>query len=114
MKYRVIIKKIITILIIILFINLSTVISKEIEQNTKINLYGIEKVDNNISNNCYGFVIPLPSGNDSTYETFLNTKVRNLVNDLLREKIDIYWLQNFKYIDSKSIIMYFTIIIIII
>jgi len=40
---------------------------------------------------CYGFIIPLPAGNDSTSETFLNTKVRNLVNDLLREDIDIYW-----------------------
>jgi len=40
---------------------------------------------------CYGFIIPLPAGNDSTYETFLNTKVRNLVNDLLREDIVIYW-----------------------
>ena len=40
---------------------------------------------------CHGFIIPLPAGNDSTSETFLNTKVRNLVNDLLREDIDIYW-----------------------
>ena len=40
---------------------------------------------------CYGFVIPLPAGDDSTYETFLNSKVRCLVNDLLRENITVYW-----------------------
>lgn len=40
---------------------------------------------------CYGFVVPLPSGEDSTYETFQNSKVRHLINDLLRENVSVYW-----------------------
>ena len=40
---------------------------------------------------CYGFIIPLPAGKDSTYETFQNCKVRHLINDLLRENIIVYW-----------------------
>ena len=43
---------------------------------------------------CYGFVVPLPSGEDSTYETFQNSKVRHLINDLLRENISVYWSSN--------------------
>ena len=40
---------------------------------------------------CYGFVVPLPSGEDSTYESFQNSKVRHLINDLLRENVTVYW-----------------------
>ena len=40
---------------------------------------------------CYGFIIPLPQGEDSTFETFANSKVRHLINDLLRENITVYW-----------------------
>jgi len=40
---------------------------------------------------CYGFIIPLPAGKDSTYETFQNSKVRHLINDLLRENVTVYW-----------------------
>lgn len=56
---------------------------------------------------CYGFVVPLPSGEESTYETFQNSKVRHLINDLLRENITVYWSScNFsvmsKEIDNES------------
>jgi len=44
-----------------------------------------------IEDNCYGFVVPLPSGEDSTDETFQNSKVRHLINDLLRENVTVYW-----------------------
>jgi len=62
-----------------------------------------------IDNDCYGFVIPLPSGEDSTYETFKNSKVRHLINDLLREGITVYWSScDFsvlsKYMDSQSFV----------
>ena len=40
---------------------------------------------------CYGFVVPLPSGEQTTNETFQNNKVRHLINDLLREDIVVYW-----------------------
>ncbi len=43
------------------------------------------------SNKAYGFAIPLPSGTDTTFETFLNSRTRVLVNDLLREKVTVYW-----------------------
>ncbi len=39
----------------------------------------------------FGYIIPLPSGKDTTYETFQNSIVRFLINDLLREKIDVFW-----------------------
>jgi hypothetical protein len=39
----------------------------------------------------YGFIIPLPSGTDTTFETLLNSRTRVLVNDLLRENITVYW-----------------------
>ena len=45
---------------------------------------------------CYGYIIPLPSGKDSTHETFQNSKVRFLVNDLLREN-------KTKWLNSKEI-----------
>jgi len=41
---------------------------------------------------CYGLIIPLPHGKDTTIETFQDTKVRNYINDLLREKIDVFWI----------------------
>jgi|YNPNPStandDraft_1061719.scaffolds.fasta_scaffold54535_2 hypothetical protein len=40
---------------------------------------------------CYGFIIPLPAGDDFTYETFLNSRSRCLINDLLRLNITVYW-----------------------
>lgn len=42
-------------------------------------------------NEIYGFVIPLPAGNDTTFETLLNSRSRVLINDLLRENITVYW-----------------------
>lgn len=41
---------------------------------------------------CYGFLIPLPAGLDTTEETFHNSRVRTLINDLLREEGVVYWL----------------------
>ncbi|MFH1100561.1 MAG: hypothetical protein V1726_00795 [Methanobacteriota archaeon] len=40
---------------------------------------------------CYGFLVPLPSGTDSTAETFLNSRVRQMINDLLRENVSVFW-----------------------
>lgn len=40
---------------------------------------------------CYGFILPLPSGEDTTEETFQNGRVHHLINDLLRENISVYW-----------------------
>ncbi len=48
-------------------------------------------INNNINEICYGYIIPLPSGKDTTYETFQNSKVRFMINDLLRENIDVFW-----------------------
>jgi len=31
---------------------------------------------------CYGFIIPIPSGSNTENETFENSKVRHLINDL--------------------------------
>jgi hypothetical protein len=41
---------------------------------------------------CYGFLIPLPQGRDTTNETMNNSLVRHLINDLLRENLQVYWL----------------------
>jgi hypothetical protein len=41
---------------------------------------------------CYGFLIPLPQGRDTTNETMNNSLVRHLINDLLRENLRVYWL----------------------
>ncbi|MFH1014254.1 MAG: hypothetical protein V1769_07115, partial [Thermoplasmatota archaeon] len=43
------------------------------------------------SSKIYGYAIPLPSGNDTTFETFLNSRSKVLVNDLLREDIAVFW-----------------------
>lgn len=42
-------------------------------------------------NEIYGIIIPLPSGNDTTFESILNSRSRVLINDLLRENITVYW-----------------------
>ena len=67
--------------------------------------------DNTIS---YGFVIPLPQDDNTTYETLKNSLVRNLINDLLRENVTIYWSKdNFSalsktlHINNPSIISFF-------
>ncbi|UCB58901.1 MAG: hypothetical protein JSV67_00990 [Thermoplasmatales archaeon] len=60
----------------------------------------ISEKQNYFEQNCYGFIIPLPQGDDSTIETFEISRVRHLINDLLRGKIDVYWLS--KNISIKS------------
>ena len=44
------------------------------------------------NNSCYGIIISLPQGEDTTNETFENSRTRYLINDLLRENISVYWL----------------------
>ena len=39
----------------------------------------------------YGIIIPLPSGQDTTNETFENSRVRVMINDLLRLNITVFW-----------------------
>ena len=46
----------------------------------------------NIENSeSFGFIIPLPQGINDSNETLKDSEVRNLINDLLRENITIYW-----------------------
>ena len=47
-----------------------------------------QKINDSI---CYGFVVPLPQGKDTTLETFETSKVMNAINDLLRSNISVYW-----------------------
>jgi hypothetical protein len=51
------------------------------------------KAKNSVENNIffYGLIVPLPSGQDTTIETFENSRVRNLINDLLRLNITVFW-----------------------
>ncbi len=41
---------------------------------------------------CYGFVIPLPAGEFIADETLRNSRMRELVNDLLRDNVSVFWL----------------------
>ncbi len=114
-------RKTIAFLLIFLFISFIFIPSIErIEKNRESTLIGTsilnyiptfqgEKATSSkiIDTDCYGFVIPLPSGEDSTYETFKNSKVRHIINDLLREEITVYWSShNFsvfsKYMDNHG------------
>jgi len=62
---------------------------------------------NNVSNeisilDCYGIIIPSQAINYTTYETFLNDKIKNLINDLLRENISVYWASsNFSILSAE-------------
>ena len=50
----------------------------------------------------YGYIIPLSYGEYTSDETFEDSKVRNLINDLLRLNMTVYWsLKNFSVL-SKS------------
>ncbi len=118
---KIIFKKTIAFLLIFLFIGISVIPSTEsIEESRKLifnNLSTMNYFSSYLSRNnayneiidtdCYGFVIPLPSGKYSTYETFKNSKVRHMINDLLREEITVYWSShNFsafsKYMDNHG------------
>lgn len=78
--------------IIVLFIGNNIISSDENIKNNNDDFKITQAIAKEITDfECYGFIIPLPAGNDSTFETFLNTKSRNLINDLLRENLDIYW-----------------------
>lgn len=54
-------------------------------------LFVSAKNNSNNDSSCYGFIIPLPQGLDTTNETFENSRVRHMINDLLRENISVYW-----------------------
>jgi len=63
------------------------------------NLFSLSIAEINNKNNstdelCFGYIIPLPSGKDNTYETLQNSKARFLINDLLRENIEVFWTIN--------------------
>jgi len=62
----------------------------------------------NASNNslCYGFVVPLPQGEDTTIETFEDSRIRNMINDLLRENISVYWSKEDFSALSKTLDLY--------
>jgi hypothetical protein len=62
----------------------------------------------------YGFIIPLPQDDNTTRETLKNSLARNLINDLLRENITIYWsndnfsaLSKTLHLDNPSDISFF-------
>jgi len=40
---------------------------------------------------CYGFISPLFTCENETIENQINCRIRNMVNDLLREQIPVYW-----------------------
>jgi len=54
----------------------------------------INNKNNSTDELCFGYIIPLPSGKDNTYETLQNSKARFLINDLLRENIEVFWTIN--------------------
>jgi hypothetical protein len=83
--------KIIIVIFLLFFNNLSTI---SLVKTSKIN-----SIDNG---ECYGFIIPLPSGEDTTYETFKNSKVRFLINDLLRENVEVFWTLDSFIAECKS------------
>jgi hypothetical protein len=58
-----------------------------------VSSFGSFTAKNNIENNTiyYGVIVPLPSGEDTTNETFENSRVRVMINDLLRLNITVFW-----------------------
>jgi len=60
-------------------------------------------IDISNTDECYGYIIPLPSGYDTTYETFQNSKVRFLINDLLRENVEVFWSLDSFFANCKSL-----------
>lgn len=69
---------------VLILISVSFPVTQEFTQSKSLS-------EDGDSNQIYGFIIPLPSGNDTTSETFQNSRSRVLVNDLLRENITVYW-----------------------
>jgi hypothetical protein len=55
--------------------------------------FGNFTAHSNSKNNAlyYAIVVPLPCGQDTTIETFKNSRVINMINDLLRLNITVYW-----------------------
>lgn len=82
--------------ILIIFI----ILSSNILSATIVKTNSIEYIK---SDECYGYIIPLPEGSDTTYETFKNSKVRFLINDLLRENVNVFWSINQFITKCKSV-----------
>lgn len=55
---------------------------------SQINITAKFDVDERLD--CFGFIVPLPQGKDTKEETFQRSNVTNLINDLMREKIEIF------------------------
>lgn len=72
---------------VIVFLILFTLLSTSIINNcvstleTKDNSYQI----------CYGFIVPNFTDENNDIKEQMNYKIKNLVNDLLREEISVYW-----------------------
>ncbi|MCK5301046.1 MAG: hypothetical protein KAJ21_04005 [Thermoplasmatales archaeon] len=91
-------KKIIILTIIILFITLSVNPSlNAINENNIIS----NKYDN--KNDCYGFIIPLPESDIIAEKPEIQYSTMNLINDLLRLNISVYWLANSISLKIKDI-----------
>lgn len=58
-----------------------------------ISSFGSFQAKNNIENYTlyYGLIVPLHSGEDTTIETFENSRIINMINDFLRLEICVYW-----------------------
>jgi hypothetical protein len=73
-------KKVIASLVILCFflisVNYGIVYSEPLEDQTNI---------------CYGFIVPMIRYENSTIGNQINCKIRNLINDFLREEIPVYW-----------------------
>jgi len=41
---------------------------------------------------CCGFIVPLVKYKDAVLEDLVNCKIRNMINDFLREQISVYWI----------------------
>jgi len=63
----------------------------------------VQSTNKDTASESYGFLVPLPAGNDTTQETIVNGDVRNMINDLLREHIPVYWAATDFSADTKEI-----------
>ena len=90
-------KNIIIFCVIFLFISLSIYPSFNAykEDNIILNNYN--------QNDCYGFIIPLPESDIISENPEIQYSTMNLINDLLRLNVPIYWLKNSINLKIKGI-----------
>jgi hypothetical protein len=91
-------KKIIILTIIFSFITLS--INPSLNAINEKNIIS-NKYDN--KNDCYGYIIPLPESEIIAEKPDIQYSTMNLINDLLRLNISIYWLTNSISLKIKEI-----------